>query len=97
MIRHEIKPEVPDAWRPEKLSVANMLGTNPDRIHKDEGSALPRRRGPTPRPLAPITMAGAARMDEEFVRTLLEASADEPEAIFSSFEEMMAWLEDDDT
>ncbi len=34
------------AWRAEKLSVANMLGTNADRLHTDEGRALPRRRGP---------------------------------------------------
>jgi len=31
---------------PEKLSVADMLGTSGDRIHTDEGRALPRRRGP---------------------------------------------------
>lgn len=34
------------AWRSEKLSVANMLGTSADRLHTDEGRALPRRRGP---------------------------------------------------
>jgi hypothetical protein len=34
------------AWKPEKLSVADMLGTSADRIHTDSGRALPRRRGP---------------------------------------------------
>jgi hypothetical protein len=33
-------------WRPEKLSVADRLGTSADRIHTDEGRALPRRRAP---------------------------------------------------
>jgi hypothetical protein len=33
------------AWEPEKLAVADRLGTNADRIHTDEGRALPRRRG----------------------------------------------------
>ena len=33
-------------WKPEKLSVADMLGTSGDRIHTDEGRALPPRRGP---------------------------------------------------
>jgi hypothetical protein len=32
--------------RAEKLSVADMLGTRSDRLHKDEGAALPPRRGP---------------------------------------------------
>ena len=35
-------------WRPEKLSVADMLGTNADRVKTDEGRALPPRRGPRP-------------------------------------------------
>jgi hypothetical protein len=33
-------------WKPEKLSVADRLGTSADRIHTDEGPALPPRRGP---------------------------------------------------
>lgn len=33
-------------WKPEKLSVADMLGTSADRVHTDEGPALPPRRGP---------------------------------------------------
>ena len=33
-------------WKPEKLSVADRLGTNADRIHTDEVGSLPRRRGP---------------------------------------------------
>ena len=33
-------------WKPERLSVADMLGTSGDRIHTDEGRALPPRRGP---------------------------------------------------
>lgn len=32
-------------WTPEKLSVADMLGTSADRLHTDEGRALPARRG----------------------------------------------------
>jgi hypothetical protein len=32
--------------KPSKLSVADMLGTSGDRIHTDEGAALPPRRGP---------------------------------------------------
>jgi hypothetical protein len=32
--------------RPEKLSVADMLGTSADRLHTEERRALPRRRGP---------------------------------------------------
>jgi hypothetical protein len=41
-------PSVPreTLWKPEKLSVADMLGTSADRIHTDEGRALPPRRGP---------------------------------------------------
>ena len=38
--------EVP--WKPEKLSVADRLGTSADRIHTGGGRALPRRRGPRP-------------------------------------------------
>jgi hypothetical protein len=34
------------SWKPEKLSVADRLGTSADRIHTDEGHALPPRRGP---------------------------------------------------
>jgi hypothetical protein len=33
-------------WKPERLSVADRLGTSDDRIHTDGGRALPRRRGP---------------------------------------------------
>ena len=33
-------------WKPERLSVADRLGTSADRIHTDGGRALPRRRGP---------------------------------------------------
>jgi len=33
-------------WKAEKLSVADRLGTSADRIHTDEGRALPPRRGP---------------------------------------------------
>ena len=33
-------------WKPEKLSVADRLGTSADHIHTDEGRSLPRRRGP---------------------------------------------------
>jgi hypothetical protein len=33
-------------WRPEKLSVADRLGTSADRIHTGSGRSLPRRRGP---------------------------------------------------
>jgi len=32
-------------WKPEKLSVADRLGTSADRIHTGGGRALPRRRG----------------------------------------------------
>jgi hypothetical protein len=35
-----------DMWKPERLSVADMLGTSAERIHTDGGRALPRRRGP---------------------------------------------------
>jgi hypothetical protein len=40
-------PSVPREalWKPEKLSVGDMLGTSADRIHTDEGRALPPRRG----------------------------------------------------
>ena len=34
-----------DMWKPERLSVADMLGTSDERIHTDGGRALPRRRG----------------------------------------------------
>lgn len=34
------------AWKPEKLSVADRLGTSADRLHTDEGRSLRRRRGP---------------------------------------------------
>lgn len=33
-------------WKPERLSVADRLGTSDERIHTDGGRALPRRRGP---------------------------------------------------
>jgi hypothetical protein len=33
-------------WKPEKMSVADRLGTSADRIHTGGGRALPRRRGP---------------------------------------------------
>jgi hypothetical protein len=40
-------PEIREAVaKPTKLSVADMLGTSGDRIHTDEGVALPPRRGP---------------------------------------------------
>jgi hypothetical protein len=42
-----ISPEIREAVaKPAKLSVADMLGTSGDRIHTDEGVALPPRRGP---------------------------------------------------
>jgi hypothetical protein len=46
--RRRATPSVPREalWKPEKLSVADMLGTSADRIHTDEGRALPPRRGP---------------------------------------------------
>jgi hypothetical protein len=34
------------SWEPEKLSVADRLGTSADRIHTGGGRSLPRRRGP---------------------------------------------------
>jgi hypothetical protein len=46
--RGRATPSVPREalWKPEKLSVADMLGTSADRIYTDEGRALPPRRGP---------------------------------------------------
>lgn len=34
------------SWKPEKLSVADRLGTSAERIHTGGGRSLPRRRGP---------------------------------------------------
>jgi hypothetical protein len=46
--RGRVAPPSPSEtlWKPEKLSVADRLGTSADRIHTDEVGSLPRRRGP---------------------------------------------------